>query len=372
VSVDYSQYQVAAGPDIDVGEESVPGLLRDLGPQAVAVITGLQSGTITVTAQAVQAPPGDVAPGWDVIAETDLYCPEGIISVSDWAGPDHPELGELAIAGPGRYRLRVHARNREAGQERSAEQHHLLIWPVTDATPPRLLTPMDAYGRVFSGEDDPEAPPLDALDLAAAAGVKRLAELVNQPDPPQLSGELTVVRSETIAPGTPRKVWNQVSQPWNWVGIGAIPNPANFFMDLHREPDLEARGGYLAEEPLTRIAFTWSWTTTRYVEVESPAVSRVMRKDLVTGEITRILISDPTRTVRSRELVPSWMLPPEPTTVNIRLRRHGNGTTAVELEHRALPVELADDVQAFWEWALQRGLHDRLTNVPFYGYPWDR
>ena len=43
VRVDYSQYQVAAGAEITVGDDSVPGLLRDLGGQAVAVLTGLQS-----------------------------------------------------------------------------------------------------------------------------------------------------------------------------------------------------------------------------------------------------------------------------------------------------------------------------------------
>ena len=109
VRVDYSQYQVAAGAEITVGDDSVPGLLRDLGGQAVAVLTGLQSGVIAVTAHAVATAPAQVDPGWDVVAETDLDCPGGIISVLDWGGPDHPELGDLAIAGPGRYRLRVHA-----------------------------------------------------------------------------------------------------------------------------------------------------------------------------------------------------------------------------------------------------------------------
>jgi hypothetical protein len=53
VRVDYSQYQVAAGAEMTVGDDGVPGLLRDMGGQAVAVLTGLQSGVITVTAHAV-------------------------------------------------------------------------------------------------------------------------------------------------------------------------------------------------------------------------------------------------------------------------------------------------------------------------------
>jgi hypothetical protein len=203
VWADYSQYWVAAGPDIEVGDDLAPGLLADLGSQAVAVITGLRYGNVKVTAQAVPTPPAGMDPGGDVVAETDLECPEGTIAVCDWAGGGHDELGELAIAGTGRYRLRVHARGHDQVSEgRSKEEHYLLIWPVAEPAPPPLLTPMDAYGRTFNGEDDPEAPPLDALDLAAATAVRWLADLVNQSNPPDLSGELTVVHAETIAAAT--------------------------------------------------------------------------------------------------------------------------------------------------------------------------
>jgi hypothetical protein len=46
-------------------------------------------------------------------------------------------------------------------------------------------------------------------------------------------------------------------------------------------------------------------------------------------------------------------------------------TTAVEIDRRDVPVELAGTVQPFWEWAF-RELHDRLTGAPFWGLPWDR
>jgi hypothetical protein len=368
VRVDYSQYHVAAGSDMAAGDDSVPGLLQDMGPQAVAVITGRQYGTITVTARAVTAPPTQVDPGWDVVAETDLDCPEGSISVLDWGGPDHPELGELAVAGPGRYRLRVHARNREqADGEKTAEQHYLLLWPTAGPAPPRLLTPMDARGKLLTGEEQPEAPPLDAVELAAVAAVRRLAELVTQPDPPALSGELTTIRSEATVPGAPRKVWNLAAMPRVWLGNSGGGDPAHFSFGLHDEPRLEIRGDLIIEEPSDRLAFTWSWTTTRWVEVERPMPTGVMSRDLLTGQLTSV-----TRMERGLEIVDSWMLPSEPTTVHISLRRAGKGRTAVELEHRELPVELAEAVQPFWDWALQRELRDQLARTPFYGYPWER
>jgi hypothetical protein len=319
--VDYSQYGVAAGPDIEAGEETIPGLLTGLGPQAVAVITGLQWGQLPVTARAAPVPPAGIDPGWDVVAETDLECPEGTISVCDWAGPGHDELGELALTGSGRYRLRVHARNRkQVSQQQSNEEHHLLIWPAPHPAPPRLLTHMDVYGRVFSGEQRPQEPALDSLDLAAAAAVKRLAALVAQPDPPQLSGDLRVVHAETIAPATPRRVWNQIANPWRWVGLGGGTDPANFEIYLHDEPGLKAVGRFTVDQPFTHLAFTWSWasTETAGTAVAEPYMGEI---DQITDE-TRSL----TGAVRSAKVVSSSTLPPEPTTVDIHLHRHGPGS----------------------------------------------
>jgi hypothetical protein len=363
VRVDYSQYQVAAGAEMTVGDDSVPGILRDMGGQAVAVLTGLQSGVITVTARAVATSPAQVDSGWEVVAETDLDSPEGIISVLDWGGPDHPELGDLAIAGPGRYRLRVHARNRESKDE----EHHLLIWPAAEPAPPGLLTSMDSYGRLLTGEEPDDKPPLDSLELAAGAAVRQLAALVSGRDAVVLSGELTVVRSAATVPGTPRKVWNQVSIPWSWLANHGTDDPADFLFVLLDEPGLGVRGNTIVDEPPTRIEFLWSWTTSRWAEIERPMPTGVRARDPVTGEVASV-----TRTGRDWELEPSMTLPRQPTTVRISLRRDGKGATAVVLEHLNVPVELAALVQPFWDWALGRALPDRVTRSPFYGYPWHR
>jgi hypothetical protein len=105
--------------------------------------------------------------------------------------------------------------------------------------------------------------------------------------------------------------------------------------------------------------------TIRWVETDVQ-IRYAMRRDLVTGEVTAL-----TQTERGLDAVDSWTLPARPTIADIRLRRHGKRTTAVELEHRDLPVELASLIQSFWDWGL-RELHSRLTDAPFYGLPWDR
>jgi hypothetical protein len=66
VFVDYSQFWVAGGSKVTIGGEIVPHLLLDLGPQAVAVLTGLHSGTLTVTARILPAAPAEVDSNWEV------------------------------------------------------------------------------------------------------------------------------------------------------------------------------------------------------------------------------------------------------------------------------------------------------------------
>jgi hypothetical protein len=333
VFVSYSQYYVQAGLDRQdggVGDDLISGLLTGLGPQEVMVITGLHTGKVTVTARALSAPPRELEPGWDVVGETDLESPEGQISVVDWAGPDHPELGSLAISGPGRYRLRVHARNRDGTAN---EEHLLVLWPSTDPAAARLLTPLDEYGLELTGQVTLH--PLDDIDQAAATAVRDLAALLALPDPPAWSGSRTEIRAHAVVPATPRKVWTVISDPKWWLGTGgtgSLEDGDFFIAQLAHSPDLQAEGTFLGHEQPKRLTLTWSWTTYREIEVdrETPYAPRI---DPATGEVTT-----PSRTVRSHEHVPSWPLPVEgPTEIEIQLRGDRKGNTAVAVEHRHLP-----------------------------------
>ncbi len=379
VWVDYFSYWIAAGPDIEVGEEIVPGLLTSLGPQAVSVTAGRQMGHVTVRAKAITEPPADIDPAWNVVAETDLECPEGIISVLDWGGPDHEELGDLAIAGAGRYRVRVHVKGRDqVPGKRSAERYYLIFWPARESAPTTLLTPMDNFGLEFSGVLAPESPPLNAVEQAAARAVREVAyllqSLTEHPDAIELSGEVTKVRAHTVAPGSARRVWNLVSAPWDWFGLGGNTNPAGFDLFLFRDPEMSAAGRIILTEPVSELAFTWSWATSRWVQSESTVeVEEPRSRELptiynaMTGEITSEFSSD----IADGDFVRSWMLPAQPSTVHIKLTRQAKDLTLVEIEHQDLPVELTSYAKPFWDWALSE-LHRVLTKAPFYGFPWDR
>jgi hypothetical protein len=369
VWVDHGQYHVMAGPEMDVGAETIPGLFLDLGPEGVAVLTGLYMGKITVTAAGLTAAPAELDEGWDVVAETDLVCPEGEIYVLDMTQNARPELGPLARAGPGRYRLRAHARNREQTEEErhSREEHHLLVWPVTEAAPPRLLTPMDEYGRIISGEAAADAPPLDAIELAAAAAMRQLASLVVAENPPDLSGSTTTVSADATVAGTRRRVWRIVSEPMMWIAMGGSGDAAGFYTTLMHEPYIYARGTRVLAESPSRAAFTYSWTTMHEMEADIPVVVG-MTIDPDTGEHREVI-----RMERGTELVESWLLPARPTTVGITLSGAGKGLVTVQVEHRDLPVELASLVQPFWDWALRRELPVKLDEAAdYYGFPWER
>jgi hypothetical protein len=366
VWVSYSQYYVLGGPDRDFGGDVgdlIPGLLTGLGPEGVMVMTGLHTGKVTVTARALPEPPLEVEPGWDVAGEVDLESPEGQIIVTDWGGDPHPELGPLAIAGSGRYRLRVHARHRDGT---TGEEYLLLTWPSTEAAPARLLTPLDDRGLELTGQFT--VPPLDDIEQAATTAVHDLAALLAQPDPPAWSASRTEIRAYAVVPATPRQVWTVISNPSWWLGIGGSGSleDGSFLVTLAHSPRLQAEGTFLVHERLKRLLLTWSWTIYRELEVDRqmPYASHV---DPGTGEVTT-----QSRTVRSYEHVPSWPLPVEgPTEIEIQLRSDRKGNTAVAVEHRGLPEELAGPMQSFWAWAL-RALLPWLTDAPFYLPPWAR
>jgi uncharacterized protein YndB with AHSA1/START domain len=198
---------------------------------------------------------------------------------------------------------------------------------------------------------------------------KGRGRLLAQPDPPAWSGSRTEIRAHAVVPGTPRQVWKVISDPKWWLGTGgsgSLEDSGSFDIQAFPgySPDLRAEGTFLVEERPKRLVLTWSWTTYREIEVETPYDVRI---DPATGEVTRL-----NRPGRGYELVPSWPLPVDgPTEIEFQLRSDGKGNTAVAVEHRGLPEELAGPMQSFWAWAL-RALLPFLTDAPLFLPPWTR
>lgn len=163
-------YWVSAG---DPGQEFVvpdPGGANGLvgvSPGLAMVITGTQFGYVSVGVQAGESDPGLDTGQWDEVVEVSLVSGpggEGLNVTSD-GDASHEFLG-LTPPGAGSYRVRVHARGRDAGAERDVvsgrpvEEHLIQIWPAP-AAPETIHKTTDEIGagvRESGSGPDPRLP----------------------------------------------------------------------------------------------------------------------------------------------------------------------------------------------------------------------
>ncbi len=136
--------------------ETYDGLIAATAGLAI-VRTGTQSGWVAVRIAVAGAAPGLDTDGWDEVAEVSLYAaPDspGLSVTSDGTGPD--ELAALTPAGAGSYRVRVHARGRDAGAAADVvagapvEEHLIQVWPARPAP--------EAVHKTVGGEGELKVP----------------------------------------------------------------------------------------------------------------------------------------------------------------------------------------------------------------------
>ncbi|WP_250007933.1 hypothetical protein [Actinoplanes sp. M2I2] len=114
------------------------GLIAVTGPGAAIIFTGISSGRVSVRAAALTAAPTAVdLDSWDEIADMSLPGPVGDLAVAALLDHVPPGLPALCAAGPGDYRVRVHARGRDISPDESitqpAEIYVILCWPASPA-----------------------------------------------------------------------------------------------------------------------------------------------------------------------------------------------------------------------------------------------
>jgi len=105
------------------------------------VLAGINCGTILLSVLQADADPGPDTATWEEAEETDLATPTGDFRCSALMGdtgedPQEPYETNLAHAGPGEYRLRLHARGRDINpdgvqdeEEPITEDYLLQVWP---------------------------------------------------------------------------------------------------------------------------------------------------------------------------------------------------------------------------------------------------
>jgi hypothetical protein len=120
---------------------------------AVQITCGVNVGEVTVSVETWPEPPSAALADYDDVAEVSVRWTAGTVHVVGASVDDAPDIAiALPAAADGVYRVRDHARNRDAGEDRdesAPEEHHLLqIWAAPEE-PPRLLKATDAVGAVW-------------------------------------------------------------------------------------------------------------------------------------------------------------------------------------------------------------------------------
>lgn len=348
------QYFVGGGGDPGEPDPSVlPGLLIGMGLNGFAVLTGIDEGVLPVEVEPLEEPPGSVDEGWDAVGEATVESREGSIRVAGWSMPIDEESTELATGGPGLYRVRIHVRDRGVADAGQSSEHHLLqAWPVREVAPPALLRGLDRFGRLYTGEEQPPEAELDEVNRAVASAVEVLVHMVDSGIRPMVSGQVVTLRHHAVIAAPLDDVYEIVSSPMAWVGMGGGRESRGFTVLFSRDRADVARlvmaeGKVLVDDVYDgeHVSFTWAWRVP-------------------------ILPSNPELNLKERidAVLHGAPFPDPPEVIDVRLRGD-RSATEVELTITAVPAEFADVTDAVWAWAMKR-LARRATKQPAEMFPW--
>jgi hypothetical protein len=150
--------------------------------------------------------PGAESDEYEDIIETDYVSPTGVLTRVQWGGEGEPFELPLLTAGPGRYRLRFHARGADAAadvqfvDDDPIDEYLLQIWPDDGGRGPEVVTCVSVSTRYW----------IDARVLDAARWLRSLT------DPERSGSELPADLAAAIAGPAARLnavVWPDEREP---------------------------------------------------------------------------------------------------------------------------------------------------------------
>lgn len=156
VPVDYHQFYLIDGDFLNSSfpRWTVNGLVDSDCPGCAVVHTGIAMGDARLTVEARTGPPAPASvslTAWDAIAEISLEAPHGHLAVQPLMNPLEDDFPVLTPAGPGTYRVRVHARGRDSNYDLAVsepcEDYLVQVWPAP-VTPGRVFRLADRYGTM--------------------------------------------------------------------------------------------------------------------------------------------------------------------------------------------------------------------------------
>lgn len=160
LAVQDGQYAIWDGvSDLSPPEPGGGNGLVGSAPGLVVAITGTQFGNIRLQVQVSGTEPDLDLDRWDEVAEVSIGTDAGPLSVSS-GGQGPRQWSDLTDGQPGSYRIRVHARGRDAGAAEDVvartpvEEHLVQIWPASPA-PAVIHKITDKVGaQLRDGADD--------------------------------------------------------------------------------------------------------------------------------------------------------------------------------------------------------------------------
>ncbi|MEC4017105.1 hypothetical protein [Streptomyces sp. H27-D2] len=161
--VHYHQFQISdlegpLGPDLPSDTNGLVGVEDGVAH----VLTGIHTGTVDVEVTLHPHEPVPVEGPWEDVVEFSAHSVSGELAVHALMADLEEEFPELSFAGPGDYRMRIHARGRDTvidlAPDDVTEWYLLQVWPAAPQ-PARALRSTSGYGAAqrASATDAPRA-----------------------------------------------------------------------------------------------------------------------------------------------------------------------------------------------------------------------
>ncbi|GAA3144783.1 hypothetical protein GCM10010466_39840 [Planomonospora alba] len=126
-----------------------PNGLVTTQPGIAIIKTGIHTGKVAVSVEVYDEPPRVTTEEWDEVVEMPLEAVLGRMRVCGLASEAPDYFPDLTPEGPGQYRIRVHARGRDAAidlvAETPVEEYLIMTWPSSKA-PEAIYKQSDSYG----------------------------------------------------------------------------------------------------------------------------------------------------------------------------------------------------------------------------------
>ncbi|WP_169165488.1 hypothetical protein [Cellulomonas taurus] len=154
------------------------GLVQQVPGAAARIRTGIVSGPVTVTVQRADRAPAEVSPGWEDVVEVGCRVTDGQVAVAGPYADDPDSAAALVAPGIVWFRLRVHARGRDAGDDLTTtdphEEYLLITWPA-EPSPPTVVAAHSRIARRNLTAPPPSAAAVRGVDASSDRDRERRA-----------------------------------------------------------------------------------------------------------------------------------------------------------------------------------------------------